>query len=59
MPASFMGYLFVPGPFGDLKCVSGDVFGHSDPIGSFLKNICGESENRLFSEGRARVLGQK
>ena len=32
---SFLGYFFVPGLLGDLKCVSGDVFGSTDSIGSF------------------------
>ena len=27
---SFLGYFFVPGPLGDLKGVSGDVFGSTD-----------------------------
>ena len=32
---SFVGYFFVPVPLGGLKSVSGDVFGHTDSIGSF------------------------
>ena len=46
-----MGYFFVSGPLGGLKSVSGDVFGHVDSIGSFKKNICISSKNRLFSKG--------
>ena len=30
---------------------SGEVFGHTDPIGSFYKNICISSKNRFFSKG--------
>ena len=32
---SFLGCFFVLGPLGDLKRVSGDVFGSTDSIGSF------------------------
>ena len=32
---SFLGYLFVPCPLGDIKRVSGEVFGSTDLIGSF------------------------
>ena len=36
---------------GNIKSVQGDVFRHIDSIGSFEKNICISSENRLFSKG--------
>ena len=29
----------------------GTFFGHTDSIGSFLKNICRESKNQLFFQG--------
>ena len=46
-----MGDFFVPGALGDLKSVSGDVFGHSDSFESFYKNICISSKNQFFFEG--------
>ena len=48
MTSYFVGYFFVPGPLGGLRKFSGDVFGYTDSIGSFLKNICRVSKNRLF-----------
>ena len=48
---SFVGYFFVPGPLRGLKSFSGDVLRHTDSVGSFQKNICISSKNRLFLEG--------
>ena len=36
LTSSFVGYFLLPGPLGVLKSVSGDVFRHTDSIGSFL-----------------------
>ena len=58
-PLSFRGYFFVLGPLGDLKLFLGDVFGATDLIGSFLKNICFLSKNRLFAKRWDSGVGPK
>ena len=45
-----MGYFFVAGPLGGPKIVPGDVFGHTDSIGSFLMNICLPSKKRKLGK---------
>ena len=58
-PLSFRSYFFVTGPLGYLKPFLGDVFGATDSIGSFLKNVCFLSKNRLFAKGFAHGFGSK
>ena len=45
---SFVDYFLVAGPLEYLKIVSGNVWAHTDSIGSFEKNICISSKNRLL-----------
>ena len=59
LTSSFLGNFFVPGYLGDLNSVSGDMFGHTDLIGSLKKNICISSKNRLFPRGKSMLFGQK
>ena len=57
--SSFVGYLFFPGPLGDLKRVSGDVFGSTDSIGGFQENIFFVLKIDFLPRGKPTVLGQK
>ena len=56
---SFLSYFFVPSPLGDLKRVSGDVFGSTDSIGGFQENIFFVLKIDFLPRGKPTVLGQK
>ena len=56
---SFVGYFFVPGPWRGPKRVSGDVFGHTDSIESFLKNIVFRPKIDFLARDKPTVLGRK
>ena len=45
-----MGYFFVSGPFGGLKRVPRDVFGHTDLIGTYI--FVGDAKIEFFQMGR-------
>ena len=59
-PGSIFSELFLcPWSLGRPKSVSGDVFEHTDLIGTFKKNICISLKNRLFSKGLVQGFWSK
>ena len=56
---SFLGYFFVPGPLGDLKGVLGDVFGSTDAIESFQRNVCFFVQKSTFFQGVSHLFWVK
>ena len=53
LTSSSFGYFFDTGPFGGLKCVPGEAFGHSGSIGSISIHNCREAnseEDKLVAD---------
>ena len=54
---SFRAYFFVPGPLGDLKRVSWDVFGSTDSISAFKIIFVFRPKIDIWPRGKHMILG--
>ena len=56
---SSLVYFFISGPLGVPNCVPKEVFEHTDSFAAFSMNICRESKNPIFSNGKVLAIWPK